>query len=59
MIINTLYDVQEFIKNLNSNKVQPLLSLTEGVHLHTIEVDKKENMNKIIEELNNSGFIIK
>lgn len=59
MMVKTLYDVQKFIKNLNSNKAQPLLALTKGVHLHTIEVDKKENMDKIIEELTNKGFIIK
>lgn len=29
-----------------------------GVHLHTIYTDNKESMDKIINELNNSGYLI-
>ncbi|KEH95646.1 transcription repressor NadR [Clostridium massiliodielmoense] len=59
IMAKTPYDVQKFIKNLNNNKAEPLLALTKGVHLHTIEVDNIENMKKIINELSNKGFIIK
>lgn len=51
LMIKNLYDVQNFINKFKTNKIEPLLVLTGGIHIHTIETESEENMNKIIEEL--------
>src|SRR5690554_5124116 len=37
--ISSRLDLQEFMDNLRETKAEPLSSLTEGIHIHTIEVD--------------------
>ena len=39
LMIKNLYDVKSFIKKSNNN-FQPLMILTDGIHLHTIEAEK-------------------
>ena len=36
----------------------PLSSLTNGVHLHTVSVDTKENMELIKKELKENGLTL-
>jgi transcriptional regulator of NAD metabolism len=58
LMIKTLYDVQSFMEKCNSDKVEPLSALTKGVHIHTIEADSVEIMDKIINELKSKKYII-
>ncbi|MCY6372712.1 transcription repressor NadR [Clostridium ganghwense] len=58
LMIKTLYDIQSFVKKVKEYNAKPLLALTRGIHLHTIEVDEEENMNKIIKELKDKGYLI-
>lgn len=58
LMVKTPYDVQNFISKIKQYDAEPLLSLTRGIHLHTIEADTKENMKKIIDELRNKGYLI-
>jgi len=51
LMIKTLFDIQNFTKRLEEYGAEPLLKLTNGVHLHTIEADNEEIMNQIISEL--------
>ena len=32
--------------------------MTEGIHFHTIRTEDEESMEKIIEELNKSGYLL-
>jgi hypothetical protein len=55
--IQSREDIREFLLRLNDQKATPLSSLTEGIHYHTIEVDREETFEKIIKQLKAKGFI--
>ncbi len=56
--ISSRKELNNFIKNLKSGKSKPLSAITDGVHFHTIEVSKKEDMIDILKELKEKGFLI-
>ncbi len=56
--IQSRYDVDLFLKKLKENKVQPLLRLTDGIHLHTIKCRDEESKNRIIDVLKSKKFIL-
>ncbi len=51
-------DVERFISRLETSKALPLLSLSDGVHLHTIQVKDKDDAQKIISVLKSKNFIL-
>ena len=58
LMLKSLYDLEEFLKRLKENGSKPLSHLTGGVHLHTIEADDNEIMNKILHQLKKRGYLI-
>lgn len=58
LMVKTLYDVQKFIQKIKENDAEPLLSLTRGIHLHTIETENEEDMDKITKDLKNKGYLV-
>jgi transcriptional regulator of NAD metabolism len=50
-------DVTRFVNMLESSGQEPLLSLTKGFHLHTIEADSEETLKKIEDALKKLGFL--
>ena len=58
LMIKNLNDLNKFRKSFNGVEAKPLSVLTNGVHLHTISADSKENMDLIINELSEKGFIL-
>ncbi|KAJ52869.1 hypothetical protein BD780_003807 [Clostridium tetanomorphum] len=58
LMIKSLFDIESFVKKLNSYKAEPLLVLTNGIHLHTIVTDNEEQMSYIIQELKDKGYLI-
>lgn len=46
--LQSRYDVELFLKKVAENKVQPLLRLTDGIHLHTIKCKDEETKKRII-----------
>ncbi len=51
LMIKSLHDVDEFLKKLKQTKAKPLLSLTDGIHLHTIEADDTKTLEIIKKHL--------
>lgn len=51
-------DVQEFVENLRESGAAPLLVLTGGPHLHTIEAPSEERLEAILRCLNELGFLM-
>lgn len=45
------YDADEFVKKVMDQNAQPLSSLTEGIHLHTISCINEESYERIMEIL--------
>lgn len=58
LMVKTLYDIQSFVKKVEEYNAEPLLSLTKGVHLHTIEAESEENIDNIVKELKSKGYLI-
>ena len=58
LMIKNLNDLNRFKKSFDLSESTPLSSLTNGVHLHTISVDTKENMEFIKKELKENGLIL-
>ncbi|NLK63728.1 MAG: transcription repressor NadR [Tissierellia bacterium] len=56
--IRSRYDVELFLKKAAENKVQPLLCLTDGIHLHTIKCKDAETKNRIINVLKSKNIIL-
>lgn len=58
LMVKTPYDIQNFMERFKEFNAEPLSSLTGGIHLHTISVEKEEDLEKIIEELKNKNYLI-
>ncbi|MGG7179183.1 transcription repressor NadR [Clostridium paraputrificum] len=58
LMIKNLNDLEKFMTRYSQNSAKPLSLLTDGVHIHTISADSQENMDSILMELREKGFII-
>lgn len=58
LMVKNLYDIESFINKFNDYKAEPLLVLTNGIHLHTVFTDNEEQMRQITNELKNKGYLI-
>lgn len=59
LMINSRYDLEKFINKVIGVKAEPLASLTDGEHIHTIEVPGDEVYEIILKKLNKVGFLVK
>lgn len=59
MMVRTRQDVQQFIHNINRFETYPLMNLTDGIHMHTIEARNKSILDDIEYELNKKGYLYK
>ncbi len=55
--IKTRADVRQFLAKLGELEAEPLLVLTGGYHLHTVEAPDGETMDKIRAGLRRGGFL--
>ncbi|WP_216829415.1 transcription repressor NadR [Alkalihalobacterium elongatum] len=58
LMLNNRNDVKLFIEKMRNTKAALLSELTEGVHLHTIEADRKEHIEEAINALKQRGFLL-
>lgn len=56
--ISSRYEVDEFVKKIDTTKANPLSLLTEGVHIHTITVNDDNAFNRIKQQLTSLGILI-
>ena len=54
--LSSRYDVRQFIQRAGA--AQPLSLLTEGVHLHTLVCPDEDALRRVLEELNEQGFLL-
>ena len=59
LMLSSIYDAEGFVRRLKGSRGEPLLVLTKGVHLHTIEAESEEKLNIIEEELDKKGYLLK
>jgi hypothetical protein len=58
LMIKSPSDVRAFMETMEREKAEPLCSLTEGVHLHTIEADDPVVLDRIEEALKVKGYLL-
>lgn len=58
LMLKSMYDVEQFLSKLKEEGSKPLSQLTEGVHIHTLEADSRDIMNRIVEMLERKGYLI-
>lgn len=51
-------DVREYLDRMEREGAEPLSALTEGVHLHTIEADRADVLDKIELRLRQKGYLL-
>ncbi len=56
--VKTLDDVERFMSAFKTSNATPLLSLSSGVHLHTIAASNEATMKKILEALEKRHFFL-
>lgn len=56
--LSSRYDVDRFVKKVSETGATPLSLLTEGLHLHTLEVRDEETFSHIKARLNALGILI-
>lgn len=59
LIINSRVDAEAFVKKVEKYKTKPLNNLTDGVHFHTVEADTEAILERIGNELDKKGYLIK
>jgi len=59
LMISTRYDVEQFMKKIREDNAAPLSKLTDGVHLHTLEVPDEKTYLRILEQLESKSYLIK
>ncbi len=52
-------EVEKFIGMVETSGAIPLLSLSNGVHLHTIEAKDEETIERIVSNLDRKKFVLK
>lgn len=58
LMVKNMLDVEKFMSKLKACNTQPLLVLSKGIHLHTIEIDDEENLKGLEKELKARGFLL-
>jgi len=58
LMLSSRVEIDDFVNSLIKEKAEPLSSLTEGVHVHNIEVPSYEIYEKILEQLGKKGYLI-
>ena len=56
--INNKIELEDFINNITKKKAEPLASLTEGIHIHTIEISNERIFQELKKALNEKGYLI-
>ncbi len=58
LMINSRYDLDKFLEKLKNEEAEPLASLTDGEHIHTIEIPNKKIFKIIKNRLKEKGILI-
>jgi uncharacterized protein len=58
LMINSPSDLRAFMAKMQKEQAEPLSSLTEGIHLHTIEADSDDVLDRIEQALKVKGYLV-
>ncbi|MCP8615968.1 transcription repressor NadR [Salirhabdus salicampi] len=58
LMLSNRLDVDHFVERVEKTKASLLSELTDGVHLHTIEADREEQLDAVCESLQQAGYLL-
>ncbi|MBE6083058.1 MULTISPECIES: transcription repressor NadR [Tissierellales] len=58
LLISSRLDVKNFMKNVKQSNAEPLSLLTEGIHIHSIEVKNEDSFKNIVNALKEKKYLI-
>ncbi|MFC0561819.1 transcription repressor NadR [Halalkalibacter alkalisediminis] len=58
LMLTTRQDVENFCSNIEKTQSALLSELTNGVHLHVIEAENNDQLEKVVQVLDDKGFIL-
>jgi len=58
LMLSSISDLNDFMSKIQQKGVKPLSALTEGVHLHTVEADSENTLDKIEAALREKGYLL-
>jgi transcriptional regulator of NAD metabolism len=58
LMIGSHEELEIFLKKVDSEEALPLSTLTDGEHIHTIEVPSEKVFDALVRDLKENGFII-
>ncbi len=59
LMISSRLDLNLFLESLDKTEANPLLALTGGIHLHTLEARDQKKIQEIVTALDRAGYLIK
>lgn len=59
LMLKNMYDVENFYNKFRKQSVEPLSTLTNGVHLHTIVCESEEMLKSVTKELSEKDFLVR
>lgn len=58
LILETLQDVENFYDRMNVSQAGPLLQLSNGIHIHTVEASSERILDNIERDLKERGYLV-
>lgn len=58
IMVSNRIEVKQFIHKMNETKAPYLLTLSEGVHLHTLQADSIEKINAVCKSLDEANMLL-
>jgi transcriptional regulator of NAD metabolism len=58
LMVESRRDIKEFMEIMKKNNTVPLLTLSNRVHMHTIEAKSEEILDEIEDKLKQKGYLI-
>jgi transcriptional regulator of NAD metabolism len=56
--LSSRYDVAEFIRKVKEKDAKPLSDLTGGIHLHTLRCPDRAAYDRVVNALDEAGFLV-
>lgn len=57
--LSTRYDVSQFLESVSQDRAHALSELTDGIHLHTLRCPDEAAFQRVREELDRAGLLVK
>lgn len=58
LMLSSVKDVEAFLEKINSNNAMLLSQLTHGIHIHTIEAENEDSIEKAKDVLRKKGILV-